>query len=172
MELLIVSDSHGRAENIQVAISRQVKSPDAVLFLGDGARDLDRLFLVDIPLWAVRGNCDWSSSDFADRIERLLYLEGHTILMTHGHEWGVKGGLGALIVHAADLGADIVLFGHTHKPTLETIAVGEKVGKTTLSCPMYLFNPGSIGYNEDGEGYSFGTLTLRGDVVLFGHGRL
>ena len=172
MELLIFSDSHGRFENIQSALSRQVKSLDAILFLGDGARDLDRLFLVDTPLWAVRGNCDWMSSDFADRTERLLYLEGHTILLTHGHEWGVKGGLGALIAHAADAKADIVLFGHTHKPTLQTIAAGEKVGKTELLRPMYLFNPGSIGYNEDGEGYSFGTLTLKGESVLFGHGRL
>ncbi len=167
MEFLIVSDSHGRVENIQTAIERQIKSPDAILFLGDGARDLDRLFLVDTPLWAVRGNCDWYSSDLADRTERLLYLEGHTILLCHGHEWGVKGGLGALISHAADVGADIVLFGHTHVPTLQTIAAGETVGKTTLSRPMYLFNPGSIGY----EG-SFGTLTLRGDTVLFSHGCL
>ena len=167
MELLIFSDSHGRAENMSIAIDRQVKSPYAILFLGDGARDLDRLFLVDTPLWAVRGNCDWMSSDLADKTERLLYLEGHTVLMTHGHEFGVKGGLGALIAHAAEVGADIVLFGHTHVPTLQTVAVGERIGKTTLSRPMYLFNPGSIGY--DG---SFGTLTIKEDTVLFGHGSL
>ena len=172
MELLIVSDSHGRVENIQSALERQIKAPDAILFLGDGARDLDRLFLVDTPLWAVRGNCDWASSDYADRTERLLYFEGHTILLCHGHEWGVKGGLGALAMHAVEIGADIVLFGHTHKPTLQTLAAGEQIGKTTLSRPLYLFNPGSIGYNEHGEGYSFGTLTLSGELVLFGHGRL
>ena len=55
MELLIVSDSHGRAENIQSALERQIKAPDAILFLGDGARDLDRLFVCDMPIWAVRG---------------------------------------------------------------------------------------------------------------------
>ena len=167
MELLIVSDSHGCVENIQSALERQLKTPDAVLFLGDGARDLDRLFLCDIPLWAVRGNCDWYSSDLADKTERLLYFEGHTVLICHGHEWGVKGGLGALIAHAADVGADIVLFGHTHVPTLATIAAGETVGKTVLSRPMYLFNPGSIGY----EG-SFGVLTLKGENVLLSHGKL
>ena len=167
MELLIVSDSHGRVENIQSALERQVKAPDAILFLGDGARDFDRFFVFDTPIWAVRGNCDWSSSDYADKTERLLHLEGHTLLLTHGHEWGVKGGLGALIAHAVDVGADIVLFGHTHKPTLQTIAAGERIGKTTLSRPMYLFNPGSIG-----DGGSFGTLTLKGDAVLFGHGQL
>ncbi len=172
MELLIFSDSHGRAENLLAAEARQIKRPDAILFLGDGARDLSHLSIHDIPVWAVRGNCDWSSSDLADKTERLLHLEGHTLLMTHGHEWGVKGGLGALIAHAADVGADIVLFGHTHKPTLQTIAAGEQIGKTVLSRPLYLFNPGSIGFNEDGEGYSFGTLAIKGETVLFGHGRL
>ena len=172
MELLIFSDSHGKVENMSFAIERQIKAPDAILFLGDGARDLDRLFLCDTPLWAVRGNCDWASSEYADKTERLLHFEGHTILMVHGHEWGVKGGLGALIAHAAEVGADIVLFGHTHKPTLVTLAVGEAVGKTTRTRPMYLFNPGSIGYNEDGEGYSFGTLTIKGETVLLAHGRL
>ena len=167
MEFLIFSDSHGSAQNMTAAIDRQIKTPDAVLFLGDGARDLDRLFLCDIPIWAVRGNCDWSSSDYADKTERTLYFEGHTILLCHGHEWGVKGGTGALIAHAAEVGADIVLFGHTHTPTLQTIAAGEQVKGITLTRPMYLFNPGSIGY----EG-SFGTLTLKAESVLLSHGKL
>ena len=167
MELLIFSDSHGSASNMSRAFDRQIKTPDAILFLGDGARDLDRLFVCDTPIWAVRGNCDWASSDYADKTERLLYFEGHTILLCHGHEWGVKGGLGALIAHAAEVGADIVLFGHTHVPTLTTIATGETVGKKVLSRPMHLFNPGSIGY--DG---SFGTLTLKDESVLFSHGVL
>ena len=167
MEFLIFSDSHGSASNMSLALDRQIKTPDAILFLGDGARDLDRLFVCDTPIWAVRGNCDWASSDYADKTERLLYFEGHTILLCHGHEWGVKGGLGALIAHAAEVGVDIVLFGHTHVPTLTTIAAGETVGKKVLSRPMHLFNPGSIGY--DG---SFGTLTLKGESVLLSHGKL
>lgn len=167
MEFLVFSDSHGNVSNISAALERQVKSPDAILFLGDGARDLDRLFVCDTPIWAVRGNCDWASSDYADKTERLLYFEGHIILLTHGHEWGVKGGMGALIVHAADIGADIVLFGHTHTPITTTLPVGETVGNKTLSRPMYLFNPGSIGY--DG---SFGTLTVKGENVLLSHGKL
>ena len=167
MEFLIFSDSHGSAQNMTAAIDRQVKTPDAILFLGDGARDLDSLFLCDTPLWAVRGNCDWALSDYADKTERTLYFEGHTILLCHGHEWGVKGGMGALIAHAAEVGADVVLFGHTHTPTLQTIAAGEQVKEITLTRPMYLFNPGSIGY----EG-SFGVLTLKGENVLLSHGKL
>ena len=167
MEFLIFSDSHGSVSNMSLALDRQVKSPDAILFLGDGARDIDNLFVVDTPIWAVRGNCDWASGDLADKTERLLHFEGHTILICHGHEWGVKSGYGALIRHAAEVDADIVLFGHTHTPVEQVIPQGEAVGNSTLSRPMYLFNPGSIGY--DG---SFGTLTLKGDAVLFSHGTL
>ena len=167
MEFLIFSDSHGSASNMSRALDQQIKTPDAILFLGDGTRDIDNLFVVDTPIWAVRGNCDGASSDYADKTERLLYFEGHTILLCHGHEWGVQGGLGALIAHAAEVGADIVLFGHTHVPTITTIAAGETVGKTVLSRPTYLFNPGSIGY----EG-SFGVLTLKGESVLLSHGSL
>ena len=167
MEFLIFSDSHGSVSNMSEALSRQVKSPDAIIFLGDGARDIDNLFVVDTPIWAVRGNCDGASSDLADKTERLLHFEGHTILMVHGHEWGVKSGYGALIRHAVEVDADIVLFGHTHTPVEQVIPKGEAVGKLVLSRPLYLFNPGSIGY--DG---SFGTLTLKGESVLFSHGDL
>ena len=166
MEFLIFSDSHGCLEKMSAALSRQVNSPDGILFLGDGARDIDRLFVVDTPIWAVRGNCDWASSDLSDKFERLLHIEGHTILLCHGHEWNVKHDLDALAAHAAELGADVVLFGHTHKPHLETVPAGKVAGNTVLARPMHLFNPGSIC-----EG-SFGTLTVKGDIVLLSHGQL
>ena len=45
------------------------------------------------------------------------------------------------------------------------VAAGERVGERTLSRPMTLFNPGSIGY-----GGSFGHLLLTGETVLFSFG--
>lgn len=172
MELLIVSDSHGNVENIQTALSLQVKRPDGIFFLGDGARDLEHPSLQFVPIWAVRGNCDWASSAFADKTERIFHLDEHTILMTHGHEWGVKWNLDKLTAHAAEVGADVVLFGHTHKPHLEIIPAGTQIGDIILSRPMHLFNPGSIGVYDDVGGYSFGTMTMKGTTLLFGHGRI
>ena len=172
MELLIFSDSHGNADGIRQAIARQPRRPDAVCFLGDGLREVERLELSNTLLYAVRGNCDWSHSDQTPWTERTLYFEGHTILLTHGHLHGVKAGLGGLVSYAASVGADVVLFGHTHRPTERVLPAGTQVGERILERPMYLFNPGSVGYDEDGEGRSFGTLTLQGDAVLFAHGRL
>ncbi len=169
MELLIFSDSHGRADGMQAALARQIGHTDAICFLGDGLRDAESL---GFPLYAVRGNCDWESGFSLYPIEMTVEAEGHKLLLTHGHTYGVKGGYGALLAHAADIGADIVLFGHTHRPHEEVIPTGTALSGVVLSRPLYLFNPGSIGYNEDGEGCSFGTLLLRKGTVLLSHGRI
>ncbi len=166
MEFLIVSDSHGARGSLREIQARQVHPADALLFLGDGLRDLD----ADVGnVFAVQGNCDLSARMVGGEVapaERILQYEGHRILMVHGHRWYVKSGEGALIQHACEAGCDIVLFGHTHKPTLRRLGAGENIGERKLGRPMYLFNPGSL-Y----EG-SFGTLTLRGELVLFSHGTL
>ena len=151
---------------MQAALSRQIRPVQAVCFLGDGLRDVEALPLGRAMLYDVRGNCDWSTQ--ADvPTERTVSLEGHRLLLTHGHLYGVKSGIGALATYAARLGADIVLFGHTHTPCDTVIDAGEVVGGVTLTRPMHLFNPGSIGM-----GGSFGTLLLTGETVLFSHGRV
>ena len=166
MELLIFSDSHGKHDGMQAAIDRQVGRIDAVLFLGDGLRDADRLWTNGATLFSVRGNCDWFA-DASVAEETTLAFEGHRLLLTHGHSYGVKGGVGALLSHAVAVDADIVLFGHTHTPHCEIISVGTVIGGKELHRPVYLFNPGSIGAEA-----SFGTLSLRQDVVLLSHGTI
>ena len=165
MRILVLSDIHGDTTSTMNALTDQ-PTADIILFLGDGIGAIETLeqMYPQKTFYCVAGNCDFAS---IEPTTRILELCGKRILMTHGHEWGVKGGLGALIAHAAEVGADIVLFGHTHKPILKTLPVGEVVGEITLSRPMYLFNPGSIGY--DGN---FGTLIVKGDIVLLSHGKL
>ncbi len=166
MEFLIVLDSHGARRALCEIQTRQVRHVDALLFLGDGLRDLNS----DAGnVFAVQGNCDlfprMPSGETAPT-EQILQFEGHRILMTHGHKWYVKSGEGALVRHAAEENCDIVLYGHTHTPILHTLAAGELVGERQLDRPMYVFNPGSLH-----EG-SFGTLVLRGTQVLLSHGAL
>ena len=166
MEFLIFSDAHGRNSGIRAALARQPRQPDGVIFLGDGLRQLDRAMFTPTPLFCVRGNCDFAVSQWEDAPEeQLLHFEGHTLLLTHGARYGVKSGTGLLETAATQKGADVVLFGHTHEPYLHTVAAGERVGERTLSRPMTLFNPGSIGY-----GGSFGHLLLTGETVLFSFG--
>lgn len=166
MELLIFSDSHGRTEGMHWAIEHQVRRPDAVCFLGDGIRDAESLEYT-VPRWyTVRGNCDWGILGAAYTEDLVISLEGHRILLTHGHAYGVKEGCGRLLSHAVEIGADIVLYGHTHEPMNVTVPAGTCVEGVTVPRTTYLFNPGSIGGYER----SFGTLYLRGDRVLLSHG--
>ncbi len=166
MNFLIFSDAHGNNRDMLRAWSRQPKKPDGIFFLGDGLNRIEPDLFDDIPLICVRGNCDFFAPLWHDcPTEQTLCFEGHTILLTHGATFGVKGGLGMLERASAEMGADIVLFGHTHVPYLETIPAGETVGNTKLTRPLYLFNPGSIGYSG-----SFGHLYLTADTVLLSHG--
>lgn len=166
MDFLIFSDSHGRSDRMREVLERQIQQPDAIFFAGDGLRDLDDIESLQIPIYSVSGNCDWFAAT-GTQTELVISLAGHTLLLTHGHAFGVKGGIGSLAAHAARVGADIVLFGHTHQACCQTLPIGSEVGGVRLLQPLYLFNPGSIG--SDG---SFGTLTIRGNSILLAHGEL
>lgn len=167
MDYLIFSDSHRHPEEIREVLSRQISRPRGVFFLGDGVADAKDA-VGGIPLYAVSGNCDGflSPGDTSPQ-ERLVTVEGVRVLLLHGHLYGVKSGPGAAIAHAAREGADVLLFGHTHEPFYETIDKGETVGGVTLPRPLYVLNPGSIGY-----GNSFAVLTVRDGVPHLSHGSL
>lgn len=168
MECLIFSDSHGRAGLMERVLKEQPTAPSAIFFLGDGLRDSGFPHFEMQTLYAVKGNCDGGL--FGELLpygeECVVSLEGHRILAVHGHRYGVKSGVGALLARAAEVEADIVLFGHTHIPMDETVPEGTAVGNRVLTRPLHLFNPGSLA-----EG-SFGSLLLREGTVLFAHGRI
>ena len=176
MTLLILSDSHGRPDRIREVLERT--RPDGLLFAGDGLRDLASCDtaspLGSLPLWAVRGNCDWMTSPVVvngtlliPEDEELITVEGIRILLMHGHTCGVKGGLGRAVARAVSRNADVLIFGHTHTP-LELHLSPDRPGDFSVTKPLTVFNPGSLG----DRGASFGTLTIRGGQFLLGHGTL
>lgn len=168
MEFLIFSDAHGRNDGMLRALARQPKAPDGVIFLGDGLRQMEPGMFGGVPLFCVRGNCDWVAPLWANcPEEQLLSFAGHRLLLTHGAAYGVKSGLGLLETAAAEKGADIALFGHTHDPYLQVLPTGSHVGDRVPARPLYLFNPGSVGY-----GGTFGSLLLTEKTVLFSHGEV
>ena len=60
----------------------------------------------------VRGNCDYDAR--ISIIALLIDVQGKTVLAVHGHEHDVKQSLMGLYYNAKEMGADIVLFGHSH----------------------------------------------------------
>ena len=170
MELLVLSDSHGRRDRIEESVSLQIKKPDAVIFLGDGLKDIVSADIGDIPTYCVCGNCD-TLNFFLDcnaPTEQNLILGEKRIFFTHGHKYGVKSALSPLICEGVARGADIILFGHTHIPFEKTLLQENEHGINTDK-EIHVFNPGSIGEYP----YSFGVITIdRCGGVLLSHGKL
>lgn len=143
MKLLIFSDSHGRGGMEDVAALEQ---PDQILHLGDcvrDARDLERR--VSCPVTYVPGNCDYGST-----LPQILTPElgRKRIYMTHGHLHGVKMTYMRAIYAALEAQADILLFGHTHRP------------ECFQQSSLRVMNPGSWGY-----GHTYGLILLDGQEI-------
>lgn len=117
MKVLIVSDTHGREQNLAEALE-QTGPIDQLIHLGDveGGAEHIRELAGDAPAAIIAGNNDF----FCDLPnERIFTLGGHRIFMTHGHGYFVHSGTLYLKREARKKGADIVMFGHTHKPYTE-----------------------------------------------------
>ncbi len=91
--------------------------------------------------------------------------------MMHGHEHGVKSGIERAAAYAAQRGADVLLFGHTHEPMEKYFPVGTRLGEVTLEKPLYVFNPGSLGLPREGCA-TFGVIEIRRGQLLLSHGRV
>lgn len=150
-KLLILSDSHSNRGAVE-RILRAESDAAALIFLGDGLRDLE-LALTSHPqmrVYSVSGNCDYGA---LEPLDGLAAFDKVVIFYTHGHMYGVKYDLDTLAEAAAARGADMALFGHTHVPY-----VGQH-GK------VLLFNPGSCGRCYTGPD-TYGVITLDNGKVL------
>ena len=131
MKILVISDIHGLVSYAERMIEKE--KPDEVIFCGDGWREIDesRKFYKKARFHLVGGNCD-----FCGEPELYITLGGKNILITHGHRYNVKMERELAYItlrsHAADLGADLVLFGHTHNPDV------------VYRNGMIMLNPGAV----------------------------
>ena len=122
---LILSDIHGETTTLRWLLEevwKQVGPIDAYICLGDGVRDFDNAeaFIRQrdehAAMYAVRGNCDFTAAH-PDRL--VIHLGGLKIYLTHGHIHRVKSGLDYLLSAAREAGADVALYGHTHRANVE-----------------------------------------------------
>lgn len=130
MKIAVFSDTHKHITGAQRVISEH--KPDLILHLGDHIRDAYRLkeLFPDIPLECVPGNCDYAPTEPETK---LITVQGLNLMLTHGHNYRVKYETLALLNAAYFQGADMVLFGHTHRP------VNDRMDG------LYVVNPGTAG---------------------------
>lgn len=157
VRLVVVADTHGRQEGLRAALDADPKA-DALLFLGDGLRDLEAVRRTGpCPMvYEVRGNCDF---DLQVPQTRLVSFGGVLFFLSHGSQYHVKGSCRELAKAAAAKRAQVALFGHTHTPLYE-----EREG-------LILFNPGSAGAPRAGSA-SYGLVTVTAGGLKFEHRKL
>lgn len=139
MKALIVSDTHKRDANLRAVIRKE--SPfDIMIHLGDteGSEIYfndwvrnDRCFI-----YTVRGNNDFFSVSPSERIVRI---GKYKVLLTHGHMYGVSMTTERLREEAKARGANMVMFGHSHRPHL------------TRQDGLIVLNPGSLSFPRQAD---------------------
>lgn len=127
MKVLVISDTHGLTGAVQKIIDGTAF--DCLIHLGDHNRDVEKLTLPDtLKKISVAGNCDHSGIE-----EDVIKIGDISMMLCHGHRFGVKNNHQRLLRRAQELGVAVVLFGHTHLPFEH-----EENG-------ILLLNPGSAG---------------------------
>ena len=123
MKVLVVSDTHGHAEQIKRVLDK-TGAVDALVHCGDieGQEEYIR---------RLAGNNDWGTD--LNR-EILLTLDDYRVFITHGHSYGVSLGTERIRDEAASRNVQIAIFGHTHRPLIDT------------EDNLTLLNPGSLCY--------------------------
>ena len=150
MTVLVLSDTHGSFLFAPFLERVQAEKPDLVIHCGDGARDAADIAALNVcPVVTVAGNCD--ASGVRTRTEKV---QDHTILVTHGHLFGVETSLERLKEEAIWQHADIVCYGHTHVPDL------------TFSGGIRFINPGSLCRPRGGYDATYCRLTLTKESIV------
>ena len=116
MRLGIISDTHGllRPEVFQV-----FARVDYILHAGDiGSVDVITELEALAPLYAVWGNTD--GADLRRVLPEVIQmrLEGFDFLVVHGHQLGSPTPEG---LHQRWPDAEVIIYGHTHRPLLATV---------------------------------------------------
>lgn len=129
MRLGIIADTHGLLRPEVFDIFQEV---DQILHAGDiGSTDLLTELEAIAPVLAVYGNCDgW---DVRARVPGVIErrLEGLDFVLLHGDQLGSPT---PDALHAAYPDADVIIYGHTHRPLL-----------VTVDLTVTVMNPGGAG---------------------------
>ena len=145
MKVLIVSDTHKKNENYFYVLEKE--KPDLVIHCGDAEGSEYALTeAADCPVEIVLGN-----NDFFSELPRELMLDigPYKVWVVHGHNYYVSMGNENLKREAVERGADIVFYGHTHRPVID------------MDDDVIAVNPGSLSYpRQEGRRPSYAIMEM------------
>lgn len=146
---LIVSDSHGLREELQMLKKRHEKEVDLMIHCGDSELQPSASELSGFI--TVQGNMDYLGRDFPN--EAIEMLDNKCIYITHGHLYDVKMSHLSLAYRAEETGASIACFGHSH-----VAEAYEREG-------MVFINPGSIRLPRGTFEKTYAVLDVDGEEI-------
>jgi putative phosphoesterase len=144
MRLGIIADTHGL---LRPEVFRAFDGVDHILHAGDvGPPSLLDELRVIAPVTAVYGNTDGFDLRGALPEVATVELDGFTIVVTHGDQFGSPT---PEKLHDAFPQAEVIVFGHTHRPLL-----------TLVDVVVTVMNPGGAGPRRFGLPPSVGIMEL------------
>ncbi|HEV8510707.1 MAG TPA: metallophosphoesterase family protein [Gemmatimonadales bacterium] len=148
MRLGVISDTHGMLRPEVFDVFREV---DHILHGGDvGREDLLIELRALAPVTAVYGNSDGLGLRAKLPQVAEVELDGFAVVVTHGDQFGSPT---PAKLHDAFPRAEIIVYGHSHRPLLEL------VDKTVT-----VMNPGGAGAPRFGIPPSVGILELEAGI--------
>ncbi|MFC6786961.1 metallophosphoesterase [Halobaculum halobium] len=116
--LVVISDTHGTdGHQLRGRTLTAVREADAVIHAGDFYREavLDDLRRAADAVYGVTGNND--DAALRERLprERVVGYEGATVAVRHRSRSGATG----LVMFGRERDADLVVFGHSHRPEFD-----------------------------------------------------
>lgn len=143
MKVGVISDTHGDVMAIR-QVASFIGTVDLWLHAGDYSQDGEKLAAISgQKVIAVKGNCDGTASA---NIDEFVDLAGRKIWLTHGHRYRAKQGIGELSWWGRQYEVDVVIYGHTHVPTI------------IWDGGLLLFNPGSAACSNWNDNPTCGIL--------------
>ena len=113
-KLVVISDSHHDIARLEQLLPI-INSADYLVYCGDGVMDVMWLRgRITVPIVCVKGNNDIGLNMQITDLASVAF--GKTkALVTHGHKFGVRQGIGNVLGMAIMKDCKLVFFGHTHR---------------------------------------------------------
>lgn len=148
MRVGVLSDTHGL---LRAEVLARLEGVRHILHAGDvGSPEILAELAALAPVTAVSGNTDGFDVRGEVPEEARVVLAGSEVVLVHGHQLGSPTPAG---LRARYPDADIVVYGHTHRPLVDRSAT-----------PLVL-NPGSVGPKRFALPVAMALLTLTDDGV-------
>ena len=164
MQILVISDSHGKIEPVRNLLERYSRNVEMVIHLGDNANDLLQFQSAypTLNMVAVAGNCDSYTDAPRELILTLGVPHKRRVLLLHGHSKNVKTNLNRLMYYSQEKEVDVCLFGHTHAPVITSHGpfFVDLYSDNPRRQNCLIMNPGSVGEPRMMSNASYGLLSI------------